>query len=122
MVYAAVARCPVFGGKVVSFDATKAKAIAGVKDAVQISNGVAVIADNTWAAFAGAKALEIKWDEGPNAAFSTAGNRKAFTEQTLLPGASARKRAMARPRSTPPRRKLKRFTKRRSSRTRPWSR
>lgn len=91
MVYAAITRCPVFGGKVVSFDATKAKAIAGVKDAVQISNGVAVIADNTWAAFAGAKALEVKWDEGPNAAFSTAVNRKAFTEQTLLPGASARR-------------------------------
>lgn len=91
MVYAAIARCPVFGGKVVSFDATKAKAIAGVKDAVQISNGVAVIADNTWAAFAGAKALDIKWDEGPNAVYNTAGIRKAFTEQTLLPGASARK-------------------------------
>ncbi len=91
MVYAAVARSPVFGGKVVSFDATKAKAIAGVKDTVQISNGIAVIADNTWAAFAGAKALDIKWDDGPNAAFNSAGIRKAFTEQTLLPGASARK-------------------------------
>ena len=91
MVYAAIARCPVFGGKVVSFDATKAKAIPGVKDAVQISNGVAVIADNTWAAFAGAKALEIKWDEGPNAAFNSPGIRKAFTEQTLQPGLSAHK-------------------------------
>ncbi len=91
MVYAAVARSPVFGGKVVSFDATKAKAIAGVKDCVQISNGVAVIADNTWTAFAAAKALEIKWDEGPNAAFNSPDIRKAFTEQTLLPGASARK-------------------------------
>ncbi len=91
MVYAAIARCPVFGGKVVSFDATKAKAIPGVKGAVQISNGVAVVADNTWAAFAGAKALDIKWDEGPNAVYNSAGIRKAFTEQTLLPGASARK-------------------------------
>jgi isoquinoline 1-oxidoreductase beta subunit len=90
MVYAAIARCPVFGGKVVSFDATKAKAIPGVKDAVKISNGVAVIADNTWTAFAGAKALEIKWDEGPNAAFSTPSTSKTFAEQTLQPGASAR--------------------------------
>ncbi|HEY4086782.1 MAG TPA: xanthine dehydrogenase family protein molybdopterin-binding subunit [Bryobacteraceae bacterium] len=90
MVYAAIARCPVFGGKVVSFDATKAKAIPGVKDAVKISNGVAVIADNTWTAFAGAKALEIKWDEGPNAAFSTPSTSKMFAEQTLQPGASAR--------------------------------
>ena len=91
MVYAAIARCPVFGGKVVSFDATKAKAIPGVKDAVQISSGVAVIAENTWAAFQGAKALEIKWDEGPNAVYNSDGIRKAFTEQTLQPGASARK-------------------------------
>lgn len=91
MVYAAIARSPVFGGKVVSFDATKARAIPGVKNAVQISNGVAVVADNTWAAFAGAKALEIKWDDGPNAVYNSAGIRKAFTEQTLLPGASARK-------------------------------
>src|SRR6185312_6247071 len=90
MVYAAIARCPVFGGKVVSFDATKAKAIPGVKDAVKISNGVAVIADNTWTAFAGAKALEIKWDEGPNAAFSTPSTSRMFAEQTLQPGASAR--------------------------------
>jgi len=90
MVYAAIARSPVFGGKVVSFDATKAKAIPGVKDAVKISNGVAVIADNTWTAFAGAKALEIKWDEGPNAAFSTSSTSKMFAEQTLQPGASAR--------------------------------
>jgi len=59
MVYAAIARSPVFGGKVVSFDATKAKAIPGVRDAVKISNGGAVIADNTWTAFAGAKALDI---------------------------------------------------------------
>jgi isoquinoline 1-oxidoreductase beta subunit len=90
MVYAAIARCPVFGGKVVSFDATKAKAIPGVKDAVKISNGVAVIADNTWAAMAGAKALDVKWDEGPNAAFSTPSTRRMFTEQTLQSGASAR--------------------------------
>ncbi|HEU5020490.1 MAG TPA: xanthine dehydrogenase family protein molybdopterin-binding subunit, partial [Bryobacteraceae bacterium] len=90
MVYAAIARSPVFGGKVVSFDATKAKAIPGVKDALKISNGVAVIAGDTWTAFAGAKALEIQWDEGPNAAFSTPSTSKMFAEQTLHPGASAR--------------------------------
>jgi isoquinoline 1-oxidoreductase beta subunit len=42
MLYAVVARCPVFGGKVASFDATKAKAVPGVKDVVQISSGIAV--------------------------------------------------------------------------------
>src|ERR1700730_2023347 len=67
MVYAVVARCPVFGGKVASFDATKAKAIPGVKEVIQISDGVAVIADNTWTAMEGRKALDVKWDEGVNA-------------------------------------------------------
>src|SRR6202030_3343005 len=57
MLYASLERCPVFGGKVASFDATKAKAVPGVKNVVQISNGVAVIADNTWAAMQGRKAL-----------------------------------------------------------------
>src|SRR5207249_187530 len=50
MLYAVAARCPVFGGKVASFDGTKAKSVAGVKDVVPISTGVAVIADNTWSA------------------------------------------------------------------------
>ena len=48
MVYAVIARCPVFGGKVAIFDASKTKTVPGVKQVVQISNGVAVIADNTW--------------------------------------------------------------------------
>lgn len=72
MVYAAIARSPVFGGRVKSFDAAKAKAVPGVTDVVQISNGVAVAAKNTWAAFQGQKALEIVWDEGPVANVSTA--------------------------------------------------
>src|SRR6201987_508778 len=46
MLHAALQRCPVFGGKPKSFDATKAKAVPGVKQVVQISNGVAVLADN----------------------------------------------------------------------------
>ena len=56
MLYAVVARCPVFGGKVASFDAAKAKAMPGVKNVVKISTGVAVIADNTWTAMQGAQA------------------------------------------------------------------
>jgi isoquinoline 1-oxidoreductase beta subunit len=91
MVYAAVARCPVFGGKVISFDAAKAKAVPGVKDAFQISSGVAVIADNTWSAFHGAHALDVKWDEGPNAAFSTDGIRKLFSEKIQQPGVIGKK-------------------------------
>ncbi len=90
MVYAVLARCPVFGGKVMSFDASKAKAVAGVKDVVQISNGVAVIADNTWAAMQGRKALDIKWDEGGNGAVTSASISKMFVEKTQQKGVAAR--------------------------------
>ena len=58
-------RCPVFGGKVASFNADKAKAVPGVTHVVQISSGIAVVADNYWAASQGAQALEVTWDEGP---------------------------------------------------------
>ena len=66
MYYAALSRCPAFGGKVKSFDASKAKPLPGVLDVVQISNGVAVIADSTYHAFNGRDALVIDWDMGPN--------------------------------------------------------
>ena len=92
MLYASLERCPVFGGKVASFDATKAKAVAGVKNVVQISNGVAVIADNTWAAMEGRKALTIKWDEGSRANTSTESLRQMFADLSTKPGgAVARK-------------------------------
>ena len=92
MVYAVLARCPVFGGKVASFDSSKAKAVPGVKDVVQISNGVAVIADNTWAAMQGRRVLDIKWDEGSNANQSTAAITRMFTELVNQPaGKTARK-------------------------------
>ncbi|HTX13823.1 MAG TPA: molybdopterin cofactor-binding domain-containing protein, partial [Candidatus Baltobacteraceae bacterium] len=80
MVHASVEHCPVFGGKVASFDATKAKAIPGVKDVFEISDGIAVVADNTWTAFQGRKALEVKWDEGPNAGASNETIFKSFAD------------------------------------------
>jgi isoquinoline 1-oxidoreductase beta subunit len=91
MLYASLERCPVFGGKVASFDGTKAKAVPGVKQVVQISNGVAVIADNTWSAMEGRKALTIQWDEGPRANTSTDSLRKMFADLSTKPGANARK-------------------------------
>src|SRR5271169_506599 len=91
MLYAVVARCPVFGGKVASFDATKAKAVPGVKNVVQISSGIAVVADNTWAAMQGRRALEVKWDEGANANASSESISKLFADQMSKPGAEARK-------------------------------
>src|SRR5688572_2834786 len=64
MLYATVVHPPVFGAKVSSVDDSKARAIAGVRHVVQVSQGVAVVADNTWAAFQGARALVIAWDNG----------------------------------------------------------
>ena len=95
MQYAVIARCPVFGGKVKSFDATKAKAVPGVQDVIAIdavgqgafsAGGVAVLADNSWAAMQGRKALEIVWDEGPHAAESSDWLHKQFLENAAKPG------------------------------------
>ena len=91
MVYAVVARCPVFGGKVASFDATKTKAVPGVKNVVEISRGVAVVADNTWAAMEGRRALDVKWDEGATATASSDSISKLFADQMAKAGAEARK-------------------------------
>jgi isoquinoline 1-oxidoreductase beta subunit len=91
MLHAVVARCPVFGGKVKSFDAGKAKAVSGVKNVMQISTGVAVVADNTWSAMEGRRALEITWDEGPNAKNSSDAIRKLYHEKLEQTGAIARK-------------------------------
>ena len=80
MKFAAVKRCPVAFGKVVSFDKTAALKIAGVIDVVEIPmiikpfgplGGVAVVATNTWAAFKGRDALEVVWDLGDNKAYDS---------------------------------------------------
>ena len=63
MLTAVVAHPPRFGGKVKAFDATKAKAVKGVVDVVQIPEGVAVLATHFWAAKLGRDALEVQWDE-----------------------------------------------------------
>lgn len=61
MVYGTVVHCPYFGGSVGSFDDTEARTVEGVLDVFQVSQGVAVVAESTWAAFQGARALEIEW-------------------------------------------------------------
>ncbi len=94
MLYAVVARCPVFGGRVKRFDATKTRAVAGVKHVVEIpavpdahtAGGVAVVADNTWAAMRGRDALEVEWDEGEHGGESTATLFKQFDELLTKPG------------------------------------
>jgi isoquinoline 1-oxidoreductase beta subunit len=95
MQYAVIARCPVFGGKLKSFDALKAKAVPGVKEVIAIdpvgagaftAGGVAVLADNSWAAMQGRKALQTSWDEGPAASESTDSLRKQFLDNAAKPG------------------------------------
>jgi isoquinoline 1-oxidoreductase subunit beta len=91
MLHAAVLRCPIFGGKVASFDASKAKALPGVKDVIQISTGIAVVADNTWTAFQGKKALVVTWDEGPNVGVTSESIFKTLEERAEKPGVVSRK-------------------------------
>ncbi len=95
MVYAVIARCPVFGGKVKTFDATKAKSVLGVREVMVIdavakgaftAGGVAVLADNSWAAMQGRNALEVVWDEGPHASESSETLQKQFLENAARPG------------------------------------
>jgi isoquinoline 1-oxidoreductase subunit beta len=87
---ARVVRCPVFGGKVASFNADKAKAVPGVKNVVQISTGIAVVADNYWSASKGAQALEITWDEGTLAKLTSAEILKKQVDLARQPGKVAR--------------------------------
>lgn len=86
---AVVARAPVFGGTVQSFDASKAKAVPGVRNVVQVPSGVAVIADHFWAAKLGRDALAVQWDLGPNAALDSAALRDRFRKLAETPGAVA---------------------------------
>jgi len=70
MVYATVRANPGIAGSVESFDASAAENMRGVKQILPISNGVAVIADNTWRAIQAANAIDIKWGKGPYPASS----------------------------------------------------
>jgi len=91
MLVAVVARPPVFGEKVKSFNAEKAKAIAGVRHVVEIDRGVAVVADGFWPAKLGREALEIVWDESPLAGLDSRTQRAQYAELAQRPGAVARK-------------------------------
>ncbi|WP_094183496.1 xanthine dehydrogenase family protein molybdopterin-binding subunit [Bradyrhizobium canariense] len=71
MKIAAIANCPVFGGKVGKVDDSAAVKIAGVRKVVVLEDAVAVIGDHMWAAKKGLDALKIEWNEGPNAKLST---------------------------------------------------
>ena len=97
MKYAVIARPPVVGGKLVSFDATEAMKVSGVEKVMEVQGwpwpskfqplgGVAVIARNTGAAIMGRDALKVVWDDGPNASYDSDSYRKELEEAARNPG------------------------------------
>jgi isoquinoline 1-oxidoreductase beta subunit len=71
MLFAVIARCPVFRGTFISYDENAAKAIPGVRQIVALDDSIAVVAENTWAAIQGRNALNVTWDEGGNTALNS---------------------------------------------------
>jgi isoquinoline 1-oxidoreductase beta subunit len=97
MMFAVVARPPVYGGKLASYEAAAALKVPGVVRVVEIPGtpppsefqplgGVAVIARNTWAAIQGRKALKITWQDGPNAAYDSTAFRATLEQAARAPG------------------------------------
>jgi isoquinoline 1-oxidoreductase subunit beta len=97
MLYAVIARSPVFGATLKSFDAATALKVPGVVKVVEIKGsplpvafaplpGVAVIANNTWAAMKGREALKLDWDGGPNADYDSTAYRSTIQAAGNKPG------------------------------------
>jgi isoquinoline 1-oxidoreductase subunit beta len=97
MKFAVIARTPVLGGKMVTYDATDAMKVPGVEKVVVIDGtpppakfqplgGVAVIAKNTWAALQGREALKIKWDDGPHGSYDSAAFKVQMQAIAAAPG------------------------------------
>lgn len=98
---AVVVRPPVVGGKVKSFDAKAVKAIDGVVDVVEIpaakgapqfqpKGGIAIIANNTWAAIKGRRALTVSWDDGKNGDYNSEAFKTSLLETVSKPQKSVR--------------------------------
>jgi len=94
MLFAVIARCPSFGGKLQSFDASPAKVIPGVRAVFPVpalprrfntAGGVAVVADSTWAAMQGSKALAPRWDKGPGSSENTETLSKLVAQKAAGP-------------------------------------
>jgi isoquinoline 1-oxidoreductase beta subunit len=101
MLYAAVAHPPVLGGKVKSVDDKATLQVKGVQKTIPIDpftpphgfqplGGVAVIADNTWAAFKGRKNLKIEWENSDNTAYTSAEFKKELQSSARQPGKEVR--------------------------------
>ncbi|MBT8530769.1 xanthine dehydrogenase family protein molybdopterin-binding subunit [Polynucleobacter paneuropaeus] len=87
MAIASLAQCPVIGGAPRSVDSADAMKVSGVIKVVQISDGVAVLAKNFYAARKGRDALKVIWNEGAGASISNAGMRKQLESGLTKPGA-----------------------------------
>jgi isoquinoline 1-oxidoreductase beta subunit len=94
MLFAVIARCPFFGGKLQSFDASVLKTIPGVRAVFPVpplprrfntAGGVTVVADSTWAAIQGRRALVLKWDKGQGGHESTETLRNLIVERAAAP-------------------------------------
>ncbi|MGH7324675.1 MAG: molybdopterin cofactor-binding domain-containing protein [Candidatus Rokuibacteriota bacterium] len=97
MLYAVVARPPVYGGKVSKYDPEQALKVPGVVRVVEIESssppaefnplgGVAVIARNTWAAIKGREALKIEWNDGPNVEYDSTAFKATLEQSARKPG------------------------------------
>jgi len=91
MLTAVIARPPIFGAKMKSFDDSRARSRAGVRKIIAVPTGVAVIADTFWQAKMAREALQVNWDEGSMQNFSTSQMMQEFRERAKTPGTSVRK-------------------------------
>jgi len=96
MVYASIARSPVLGGKLRGYDDQEARKVRGVQKVVELPGfkpphgfqalgGVAVIADNTWAAMKGREKLKLDWEAGENASYDSAAYKQSLLETVRKP-------------------------------------
>jgi CO/xanthine dehydrogenase Mo-binding subunit len=90
MKIATVAASPVVGGKLVSVDDAKARAIKGVRQIVRLDDAVAVVADHMWAAKQGLAALDIRWDDGQHGKIDTADVVEGLAAAAQTPGVVVR--------------------------------
>jgi isoquinoline 1-oxidoreductase beta subunit len=87
MKFAVLARCPVIGGKVASFDDKESKKIAGVSYVGKITDSsIAVVADSVWGAMEGRRVLQVNWDEGPNKDLNTAAIMESLRQAAMKKG------------------------------------
>lgn len=91
MLIASLAQCPVLGGKPLSVDDAKARAMPGVRAVVKIDDGVAVVADSFWQAKTARDALNITWESGAGAALSSVGISTSLKEALAKPAAVVKK-------------------------------